>query len=156
MTRSLDWCLAVTLTISLTYALKPPEPATLVVTFGSIALGLATLGIYGLMSHAVVQRTNEIGVRLAIGARRFSVFGIISRQGLKLATVGLVLGVPIALGTIHMVAKILDVATSDATLSPFAMIAPVVPVLIMVALVASYVPAFRATRIDPLTALRSD
>jgi putative ABC transport system permease protein len=124
----------------------------LLAAFASVALLLASIGIYGVLSYTVGQRTREIGVRIAIGAPRSHVLGLVVGEGLTLVIVGLVLGVLAALAVTGAVRGLLyEVQPSDPST-----IALVATVLLFVALVASYLPARRATRVNPSTALRMD
>lgn len=118
--------------------------------FAALALLLAAVGIYGLMSYAVTQRTHEIGVRVAIGARRSDVFLLILRDGAKLVIAGVAVGLllALALGRL-MVTLLFHVRPTD----PLTFLL-VIFMLALVALAACYFPARRATRVDPLTALR--
>ena len=119
--------------------------------FAFIALALAAVGIYGVLAYLVSQRTQEIGVRLAIGADRSQVLGMILRQGMTLALGGVAVGVAAALLLTRLMQSLLyEVKPAD----PVTFIA--VPLmLLVVALVASYVPALRATKVSPLIALRT-
>jgi putative ABC transport system permease protein len=110
------------------------------------------VGLYGVMAHAVAQRTHEIGVRVALGASSRDVLRLIMRQGVRLVLVGLVIGVPAALALASVLRGALyGVSTRD----PITFLG--IPILLAsVALVASYVPARRATRVDPAEALRSE
>jgi putative ABC transport system permease protein len=122
----------------------------LLAVFASLALILGTVGVYGVLSYAVAQRTHEIGVRIALGARRTSVAATVVRQGVTLGLVGIALGVPAALG----LSRFLDsLVFGISTMDPVTFAA--VPLLLLaVASLAAYVPARRATRVDPLQALR--
>ncbi|MBX3277645.1 MAG: ABC transporter permease [Acidobacteria bacterium] len=118
--------------------------------FAGVALLLAGVGIYGVMSYAVEQRTHEIGIRLALGARRADVLRLVLGQGAALIGGGLALGVAAAAGLVRMMRSLLY-ATSPYDPWTFA---GVVALLAAVALLACYVPARRATRVDPIIALR--
>ena len=120
--------------------------------FGATAMVLAAMGIYGLLSHNVSQPTNEIGIRIALGARAADVLGLVVRQGLGLVAVGLVLGIVGSLAAAGVVTGLLfGVRAND----PVTLVA-VTLFLGIVALLASYVPARRATWIAPVTALRHE
>jgi len=117
-----------------------------------LALILATIGVGGLMAYRVSQRTHEIGVRMALGARSPDVIRLVLRQGLRLAGIGLAAGIPItfALGRV-LGAALYGIADSD----PKTM-ALVGAGLAAVAVASAYVPARRAARVDPMTALREE
>jgi putative ABC transport system permease protein len=120
--------------------------------FAVVALGLALLGIYGVMSYAVSQRVPEIGVRMALGAAPSEIHRMVIRDGLGLAIPGLLVGAALALGVTRLARNLLfDVSPAD----PFAF-ATVALGLLGVSLLACYVPARRAARVDPLSAIRAE
>jgi predicted permease len=120
--------------------------------FAGLALTLATVGIYGVISYAVAQRTREIGVRMALGANPSGVLRLILGEGLKLAATGAALGILAALAGTSVLANILyGVSPTDPLV-----FSAVVAVLIAVAVAACYVPARRAMRVDPMVALRHE
>ena len=125
--------------------------STLLTTFAGLALALAAIGIYGVMSYSVTQRTSEIGIRLALGAEARDILGMVVGNAVRLAAAGLGIGVVLALALSRTLASLLyDTAGTD----PLTF-AVVVGVLGAVALAASYVPARRASRIPPVEALRA-
>jgi predicted permease len=122
----------------------------LVSFFSGLALLLASIGLYGLMAHSVTRRTNEIGIRVALGARRGTVAWLVLRESLLLLLAGLALGVPAAIFAARLVSsQLFGVTPADVTTLVGASL-----VLAVVALVAAYVPARRAMKVDPLVALR--
>jgi predicted permease len=118
--------------------------------FGIVALGLACVGLYGIMSYAVSGRTREIGVRMALGAQRSSMLWMVLRQGARLVLIGALAGIPLALAANSLLSSMLfGLKTTD----PVSMVMAVL-VLVGVALLAALIPARRATRVDPMVALR--
>ncbi|HYT19195.1 MAG TPA: FtsX-like permease family protein [Candidatus Polarisedimenticolia bacterium] len=118
--------------------------------FASFALILAAVGIYGLIAYSITQRTQELGIRIALGAQRRDVLRLVLRQGTRLTLFGLALGVAAALGITRLMTSLLF-GTSPTDPLTFAGVAGL---LVFVALLACFIPARRATRIDPLVALR--
>jgi ABC-type antimicrobial peptide transport system permease subunit len=119
---------------------------------GTVALLLALLGIYGVTAFSVSQRTREIGVRVALGAQRSHVLGLVLRQGVVLAVVGVVVGSLAAFGATRLIANLLyGVPPTDVFAFGGAAVA-----LAGAAVVASWIPARRAARVDPIIALRSE
>jgi putative ABC transport system permease protein len=118
--------------------------------FASLALVLAIVGIYGVMSYMVTQRTHEIGVRMALGAHSRDVVGLFLRQGALLTLTGIAIGVAGSLAALRMISSLLFGVTS----SDPATFAVVSLFLGVVALLACFVPARRATKVDPMSALR--
>jgi ABC-type antimicrobial peptide transport system permease subunit len=124
--------------------------ATLSGLFGGLALLLASIGLYGILSYGVASRTKEIGIRMALGAQSREVLGLIMREALILVLIGVVVGVPVIFAATRFAASLLfDLTPTDPlSLSLAALL------LFAVAMVAGYLPARRATKVDPLVALR--
>ena len=118
--------------------------------FSAAALSLSAVGLYAVLAYAVSQRTREIGIRIAVGARSTNILRLVIRQGLTLAAAGLVIGVVTALALSHLMSSLLfGVSATD----PLSLIIAIL-VLGVAALLACLLPALRATRIDPITTLR--
>ena len=120
--------------------------------FGVVALLLAMLGIYGVMAFAVTQRTQEIGIRMALGARAADVLKLIVRHGMLLAGIGVVVGIGGAWGVTRFMSQLL-VGVQPTDLLTFSAVSGC---LLLAALLACYIPARRATKVDPLVALRHE
>jgi putative ABC transport system permease protein len=142
-----------TLSERLSASVAPPRTNfVLLSVFAAVALVLAMVGVYGLLSFTVVQRTPELGIRLALGGQPNDIRLLILREGLRLVLAGLLVGVPAALAVGHSLRTLLfGVAPSDAVTLLGAS-----ATLAAVAAIASYVPARRATRVDPIAALRAE
>jgi putative ABC transport system permease protein len=134
-------------------SVAPPRFLTLLLGgFAALAVLLACLGVYGVMSYIVVQRTHEIGVRMALGAGTGNILRSVLGRGLLLSSLGVVIGLPVAFGFAHLLSsQIYGVRSTDAAIFAVAPLA-----LLSVASLASYIPARRAARVDPLIALRHE
>jgi predicted permease len=125
---------------------------TLFGVFAGVALLITVIGLYGVLAYSVTERTREMGIRMALGAQRGNVLWLVINQGLRLAMVGIVLGLGGAWGLTRLMSTMLfGVTPTDAVT-----LLGVVMALIAVALLACYVPARRATKVDPLVALREE
>ena len=124
--------------------------ASLLEIFSALALFLAAIGLYGVISYSTAQRTQEIGIRLALGAQRRQVWGMVLRQGLKLALVGVLAGAVVA----SILAQLLRSQLFEVSALDPSTFASTCLILLVVALAACYFPARRATRVDPIVALR--
>jgi putative ABC transport system permease protein len=137
----------------LTDSLAQSRFSTLLLTiFGAIALILAAIGVYGVISYGVAQRTQEIGIRMALGARHADVLGMVVRHGVALAGVGLAVGLAAALALSGLLSSLLfQVSPTDPPTFAVGLL-----VLSVVAVLAAALPAMRAARTDPMIALRSE
>jgi putative ABC transport system permease protein len=124
----------------------------LVGAFGVLGLVLASVGVYGVVAYSVSQRTQEIGIRTALGAQRVNVLGMVLRQGMTMALIGTSIGIVLAILLFRGLRSVLyGVKSTD-----LVTLAVVSALLLAVAFIASYVPAFRATQVDPVVALREE
>jgi putative ABC transport system permease protein len=130
----------------------PRFSTTLLSIFAGVALVLTIVGLYGVMSYSVAQRTNEIGIRLALGAQSRDVVLMIVKQGSRLILLGLVFGLLGAFALTRFIASLLFGVTAKDPLT----FAAVALLLAIVTLLACYVPAWRATKVDPMDALRCE
>lgn len=125
---------------------------SLSVAFGALALVLACVGLYGLMAHAVARRTREFGIRMALGAPRGGVLAMVLGEGMRLVAIGLVIGIPVAWGSVRVAAsQFYGIEAHDP-----GSIAAAAAALALVAALAGYLPARRATVVDPMVALRHE
>jgi predicted permease len=134
-----------------TYALWAPNmAASLSLAFGLVAILLSAVGLYSVMAYVVSQRTREVGIRMALGANRSDVMKMITRQGMRLAAVGVGIGLLLSLALAQVLSSLL-IGVSGYDVSTFILVPTL---LVVVALLACYLPARRATKVDPLVALR--
>ena len=140
-----------TMTEHMTWALWAPNmAATLALAFGVLALLLSAVGLYSVMAYVVSQRTREVGIRMALGAKRADVLRLITSQGMRLAAVGVAIGFALSLALARALSAVL-IGVSAYDVKTFAL----VPLLLgVVAFIACLVPARRATKVNPLDALR--
>jgi ABC-type antimicrobial peptide transport system permease subunit len=128
----------------------PRSISLLLSAFAGIALVLTVLGVYGLVAYLVTQRTQEIGIRVALGAQRRDIFKLIVSEGMKLLFIGLVIGVGMAFGLARVLSSLLfGISASDP-----ATFLGVSALVTLVVLVANFLPARKAAKIDPILALR--
>jgi ABC-type antimicrobial peptide transport system permease subunit len=131
---------------------RPRLLAQLLGAFAGLALLLAAVGTYGVLSYLVTERRREIGIRIALGGSRSGVLALVVKQGLQLATIGVGVGIAGALGVNRLIASVLfGVQPTD----PVTLVA-VITTITLVAAVACWLPAWRASRLDPNVVLRAD
>lgn len=128
----------------------PRMGAALLAVFGGLALVLAVIGVYGVLSYSVNQQTREIGIRMAMGAQTSRVLGLVVGQGMRLAAAGLILGLIVAFVSMRFLSSLLFGVSAHDPLT----FGGVALVLAVAALLACYIPARRATTVDPIIALR--
>jgi ABC-type antimicrobial peptide transport system permease subunit len=131
---------------------RPRLLAQLLGAFAGLALLLAAIGTYGVLSYMVTERRREIGIRVALGAARFHVLTQIMKQGLQVTALGVTIGLAGALAVNRLIASLLFGVTS----TDLATFAGVILLLVAATLLACYIPARRATTVDPMVALRCD
>ena len=140
-----------TMSEHMTYALWAPNmAASFSLAFGVVAILLSAVGLYSVMAYVVSQRTREVGIRMALGADRRDVMKMITRQGMRLAAIGVAIGLVLALALAKVLSSLL-IGVSGYDVPTFLLVPAL---LVAVALVACYLPARRATKVDPLIALR--
>lgn len=126
--------------------------AVMMTVLGAMALALACVGVYGVMAYSVTERTREIGIRMALGAETRSVVGLMLRRGVTLTAIGLLIGLIGSVALARLLANLIF-GVSAVDLETFSEVSAA---LVGVALLASYVPARRAARVDPLISLRCE
>lgn len=143
--RTMDEIIAAELTV-------PRRSSAFLSAFSGLALLLASLGIYGVLSYAVARRTTEIGVRMALGASRESIALLVARRGIVLTTTGLTIGLLLSVPTVRLMSRLLYEAPEVDWVTPLASAV----VLLFVAVLAVSLPARRAASLDPAVTLRSE
>jgi ABC-type antimicrobial peptide transport system permease subunit len=131
---------------------QPRFLMVLMASFAGIALLLTVIGLYGVLSYDVARRRREIGVRIALGAGRGKVLGLVFREAMRLVAAGLVLGIAGAAGA----ARLLESVAFGMPMDQAAIVAGASGLMILTSIAAAYVPAARAARVDPMQTLRSE
>lgn len=129
---------------------QPRFRTLLLAVFAAVALVLAAIGLYGVIAYGVSQRTNELGVRMALGAQRGDVLKLVVGQGAGLALLGIAIGLPAGLALMRIISRLLFGVNASDPLT----FAATAAVILLIALGASYLPALRAIQVDPVIALR--
>jgi ABC-type antimicrobial peptide transport system permease subunit len=129
---------------------SPRFQAVLLLVFAGLAIALAMIGVYGIVSYSIIQRTNEIGIRVALGARSADVVGLVLREALALAAIALLFGLAGSLA----LSRVLQSLLFEVTPTDPVTLATVCLVVLVVSALAAVLPARRAARIDPIVALR--
>ena len=122
--------------------------------FGLLALALVCVGLYGILAYAVARRTSEIGIRMALGANRSSIMGMVVKDTIVVATIGLLLGIAASFGIARLAARLVSDLLYGLKATDALSLAIAAMVLVSAAAIASVVPARRASRVDPVTAIR--
>jgi putative ABC transport system permease protein len=135
---------------------RPRFLTLLLLVFGVVALSLAAVGTYGVMSYTVAERTHEMGIRIALGAKAGSVVGLVVKQGLAVAALGLAIGVVAAMALVKLMSSVMASMLFDTSATDLATFIAVPALLGVVALTACLIPAQRATRVDPIEVLRAE
>jgi putative ABC transport system permease protein len=130
----------------------PRFNTVLLALFAGLAMVLTAVGLYGVISYTVAQRTHEIGIRMALGAKPKDMLRLIIGQGMKLGVIGVAIGFAIAMGLTHFLSSMLFGITATDPVS----FGAVILMLLVVVVMACYVPARRAMRVDPMIALRHE